>query len=632
MPRGASRRANLPPCGAARAGCAASVPDVLEVHDLTKRFGANVAVDGLSFKATPGQRARLPGPERRRQDHHAAHAARPHAAKLGHGHGGGAPLPRAGGPHRHRRRRARGTTVPSRSERAQPPAGDRHGCGTSPKPRGGGAAPGRARGRRRQARQDVLAGHAAAPQPRGRPARRSARPRTGRARERPRSSGDPLASRLPARAGRRRAHGARVEPCARRDGADGRRGGGDQPRKAGRAGLARRAHPRRRGTDLGAQPPRGASAPRPGSARGRGCQARRDRGRLAGGARRHARGSWHDRGRERHHGLRALPAAPIARGRVSGAHRAARRPGDDRQGGGRGSEAAHHAHVLGAGRLDVRADPPDRRSFALARRCAPLRRGRNTFAPEHRQPQRASHAGARRGGRRGGVQARDHRFHAPRDAQSAARRDRPDGRGRARWRRGGARGVSADRGGRASMAREHRRAGAGHERGARHPVRQRPLLRPRGGTGGGARRFLAKPSRGDRLPAVVHLRRRSGHLRAGRGLLPLLAERPDGLDERRDQRGLRGRPASVRGGRGGLGRLHRRACDGGRRSARRGATSRGSARRRCRRPRSGTPSEAVGRGRSSRSSRSGLPRCGSRAARCAIPTSRSSAPARRARS
>ena len=27
----------------------------LEVRDLTKRFGANVAVDGLSFKATPGR-------------------------------------------------------------------------------------------------------------------------------------------------------------------------------------------------------------------------------------------------------------------------------------------------------------------------------------------------------------------------------------------------------------------------------------------------------------------------------------------------------------------------------------------------------------------------------------------------
>jgi ABC-2 type transport system ATP-binding protein len=35
---------------------------VLEVHDLTKRFGANVAVDGLSFKATPGRVLGFLGP------------------------------------------------------------------------------------------------------------------------------------------------------------------------------------------------------------------------------------------------------------------------------------------------------------------------------------------------------------------------------------------------------------------------------------------------------------------------------------------------------------------------------------------------------------------------------------------
>ena len=35
---------------------------MLEVHDLTKRFGANVAVDGLSFKATPGRVLGFLGP------------------------------------------------------------------------------------------------------------------------------------------------------------------------------------------------------------------------------------------------------------------------------------------------------------------------------------------------------------------------------------------------------------------------------------------------------------------------------------------------------------------------------------------------------------------------------------------
>src|SRR5918993_1196374 len=55
-------RANLPPVGEARAGCAASVPRVLEVRDLTKGFGANVAVDGLSFKASPARVLGFLGP------------------------------------------------------------------------------------------------------------------------------------------------------------------------------------------------------------------------------------------------------------------------------------------------------------------------------------------------------------------------------------------------------------------------------------------------------------------------------------------------------------------------------------------------------------------------------------------
>jgi ABC-2 type transport system ATP-binding protein len=38
------------------------VPPVLEVRDVTKRFGANVAVDGLSFKATPGRVLGFLGP------------------------------------------------------------------------------------------------------------------------------------------------------------------------------------------------------------------------------------------------------------------------------------------------------------------------------------------------------------------------------------------------------------------------------------------------------------------------------------------------------------------------------------------------------------------------------------------
>jgi ABC-2 type transport system ATP-binding protein len=53
---------NLPLRRAARAGSTASVARVLEVRDLTKRFGATVAVDGLSFKATPGRVLGFLGP------------------------------------------------------------------------------------------------------------------------------------------------------------------------------------------------------------------------------------------------------------------------------------------------------------------------------------------------------------------------------------------------------------------------------------------------------------------------------------------------------------------------------------------------------------------------------------------
>ena len=38
------------------------VTPVLEVRDLTKRYGANLAVDGLSFKAEPGRVLGFLGP------------------------------------------------------------------------------------------------------------------------------------------------------------------------------------------------------------------------------------------------------------------------------------------------------------------------------------------------------------------------------------------------------------------------------------------------------------------------------------------------------------------------------------------------------------------------------------------
>ena len=56
------------------------------VSGLTKQYKNVRAVDNLSFTVGAGAGDRLPRPERRRQDHHAAHAAQPGHADRRHGH------------------------------------------------------------------------------------------------------------------------------------------------------------------------------------------------------------------------------------------------------------------------------------------------------------------------------------------------------------------------------------------------------------------------------------------------------------------------------------------------------------------------------------------------------------------
>ena len=46
---------------------------MIEVENLTKRYGAHTAVDGVSFRCDPGHRDRVPRTERGRQVHDAAH-------------------------------------------------------------------------------------------------------------------------------------------------------------------------------------------------------------------------------------------------------------------------------------------------------------------------------------------------------------------------------------------------------------------------------------------------------------------------------------------------------------------------------------------------------------------------------
>ena len=60
------------------------MPDVvLEVRGLVKRYGAATAVDQVSFELYRGETLTLLGPERLRQDHHAADGRRARAAGRG---------------------------------------------------------------------------------------------------------------------------------------------------------------------------------------------------------------------------------------------------------------------------------------------------------------------------------------------------------------------------------------------------------------------------------------------------------------------------------------------------------------------------------------------------------------------
>src|SRR5918999_1450989 len=241
---------------------------MLEVDSLTKRFGATLAVDGLSFKAEPGRVLGFLGPN-------GAGKTTTLRTLLG------LTLPTSGS-----------ATVDGRSYRElQDPV-------------------------------KVLGAVLEGPQfhPGRGAARRPARPRSRRARERPRPAGHPLAARLPARARRRGPHCADLEPRAGRGGADGRRGGRGQPREADRAGDGRGADRGDRRDGVGAEP-RARQAPRGAAGQGRGRRA--GAGGLALGDRVDARGGGRHRGRARRSGPRAVPPGAVARGRLPRAH-----PGD----------------------------------------------------------------------------------------------------------------------------------------------------------------------------------------------------------------------------------------------------------------------------------------------------------------
>ena len=103
---------------------------VIEVRGLDQALRPGPRGRRSQLQRRRGHRDRLPRPERRGQNHHAAHAARPGHAHRGHRHHQRPPLPRR---QEQRRRVAGGNRLPSRPHRPRPSAG-------------AGAGPGRRRG------------------------------------------------------------------------------------------------------------------------------------------------------------------------------------------------------------------------------------------------------------------------------------------------------------------------------------------------------------------------------------------------------------------------------------------------------------------------------------------------------
>ena len=200
---------------------------VVEFSGLTKRFGSLTAVDDLSFTVAPGQVTGFLGPERRRQDHDAADAARPGPADVRHRDHRRSRVRRPRPPARGRRRRARGDRRAPRAVRPRPPAHHRRRRRHPRQPGRRAARDDRHPGVRAQAGRRLLDRDAAAARARAVAARRPAAAGPRRAGQRPRPRGHPLAARLPA-------------PPLPRPGQD--RAGLQPPAAGGRADRRRRRH------------------------------------------------------------------------------------------------------------------------------------------------------------------------------------------------------------------------------------------------------------------------------------------------------------------------------------------------------------------------------------------------------
>ena len=187
------------------------------VDHLSKTFGPVRAVDDLSFEVEPGRVTGFLGPERRRQDDDAAHAARPGRARRG----GTATI---GGRPLRATCRPRARSAPrSRRPASTPAAAARDHLRVLAPPPGSPDAPGRRGARAGRADRGRATGGSAATRsacgsgspwpPRCWATRGSSARRAG---QRPRPRGHPLAARLPARPRRRGPDRAGLQPRAGR--------------------------------------------------------------------------------------------------------------------------------------------------------------------------------------------------------------------------------------------------------------------------------------------------------------------------------------------------------------------------------------------------------------------------------
>ena len=349
---------------------------VISVVDLSKRFGRTTAVDHLSFDVRPGTVTGFLGPN-------GSGKSTTMRCMLGldRPDTGGALVRRAGVPPAgvaaaRGRRAARRRLRAPRPQRPQPPALARGVERAAAFPGRRGARTGRADHGRRTRVQDLLARHAPTARAGRRAARRPAHRDPRRAGQRARPGGHPLDPRRAGAPRRRRADGARQQPPAVGDGADGQRSGRDRPGPVDRAVLGRRVRrpPRR---SLGARP-----EPR---RRRRSSTRRRRRGRRPAwstrprssceASRRSRSASWRPR---RDRAARAVAADRFAGGRVPAGHRR-------RQEYPRNRWCRRDQHD--AQRVDQAAHGPDElRAVHHRRRLPGDRLGARRLARRHRRP------------------------------------------------------------------------------------------------------------------------------------------------------------------------------------------------------------------------------------------------------